>query len=1082
MLIETSVLDLELPLLLSKGALQRAKAVLDFENNTIKFAGEVLNLRETSSGHYVVPLCNRKRMISGPDSPGKPKLKLHPTLVLAASQGPILGDEDEEVRKKVMKLHRQFSHCTAIQLKNLLKSAGVEDERYNKIIDEISENCEICLKYKKVKPRPVVGLSRGRYFNDIVAMDLKKLHECTILHMIDMATRYSSAGIVKNKDKTTVVKAIFVKWISIFGTPNKFMADNGGEFANSEYVDLCENINIETQFSAAESPFSNGMVERHHIVLAQTVLKTKEDMNCSWEVALAWGLNAKNSLQMFGGYSSYQLAMGRNPPLPNVVDDKLPALEGTTSSKVVAENLSAMHKAREEFIKCESNNKIRKALRAQVRTCNDDFFNINDKVYYKRRRDNKWHGPAVVVGRDSHAYLVKHSYRYCVVHPRDMQLYRATINDTVAAGQSSVQQIKNQNSAESEAVVSETIRAQVTAFPEMMPTIQEELSSTTTETRNNVDTNEGIQNTHTKRTLVPKPKTHVQFLPKDENANNEWRTAYIHSRAGKATGKYRNCVNIQLQGESEIMDVDWTEFASEWKEVDGSNETNSEQQPTITVLLAGSPEIYDQRVLDAKDKELQKFKDRKVYEEVLDEGQPTVSVRWVTTLKPDGTVKCRLVGRGYEENTESIRTDSPTCSRDTMRVLMSIVVGVGWTIQHIDVESAFLQGKQLDRDVYIRPPLEAETDFLWKLNKCLYGLADAPRMWFIELSETLESFGMEVSLYDESFLFWRKEGKLQGVMGVHVDDFLNGGSKEFQKKILQPLKEKFTLSMEVEGNFLYTGLEINQKRDCIELSQNAYIQELMNIHIARERANDNKLPITKKEYKELRSVCGQLLWVSSQTRPDIAYQTCVASNSTSAATIGDLKNVNKAMNYMKKNPLTLIYPKLDLNDLNIVVFCDAAYANLKDGSSQGAHLVFLASRNGKVCPLAWQSKKIKRLVKSSLSGESWAMIEAVESAELLKAMIQEITQIPDIPIVCMTDCNSLFNELHTSNTIEDKGLRVPIGGLRRKVKNNEFTVKWITKDLQLADPLTKAGAPNKELRGVLATGMLPNYILDQVFL
>ena len=110
------------------------------------------------------------------------------------------------------------------------------------------------------------------------------------------------------------------------------------------------------------------------------------------------------------------------------------------------------------------------------------------------------------------------------------------------------------------------------------------------------------------------------------------------------------------------------------------------------------------------------------------------------------------------------------------------------------------------------------------------------------------------------------------------------------------------------------------------------------------------------------------------------------------------------------------------------------------------------------------------------------MIEAVESAELLKAMIQEITQIPDIPIVCMTDCNSLFNELHTSNTIEDKGLRVPIGGLRRKVKNNEFTVKWITKDLQLADPLTKAGAPNKELRGVLATGMLPNYILDQVFL
>ena len=81
----------------------------------------------------------------------------------------------------------------------------------------------------------------------------------------------------------------------------------------------------------------------------------------------------------------------------------------------------------------------------------------------------------------------------------------------------------------------------------------------------------------------------------------------------------------------------------------------------------------------------------------------------------------------------------------------------------------------------------------------------------------------------------------------------------------------------------------------------------------------------------------------------------------------------------------------------------------------------------------------------------------------------------------MTDCNSLFNELHTSNTIEDKGLRVAIGGLRRKVKDGEFSVRWIPKELQLADPLTKAGAPNKELREVLSTGRLCENILNEVF-
>ena len=96
-------------------------------------------------------------------------------------------------------------------------------------------------------------------------------------------------------------------------------------------------------------------------------------------------------------------------------------------------------------------------------------------------------------------------------------------------------------------------------------------------------------------------------------------------------------------------------------------------------------------------------------------------------------------------------------------------------------------------------------------------------------------------------------------------------------------------------------------------------------------------------------------------------------------------------------------------------------------------------------------------------------------------MLLEITHVKDIPIICMTDCNSLYSELHTSNRIEDKGLRVPIGGLRRKVKNKDFTVKWIPKELQLADPLTKAGASNKELRVVLATGCFPDYILKEVF-
>ena len=141
------------------------------------------------------------------------------------------------------------------------------------------------------------------------------------------------------------------------------MADNGGEFSNAEYVEMCEKFNIESQQSAAESPFSNGMVERHHQVLAKSMIKTKQDSNCSWKTALSWALSAKNSLQMTGGYSPMQLVMGRIPSFPNVIDSKLPAMEssGSVCSETVENHLRVMRTDREEFIRAETSSKIMKA-------------------------------------------------------------------------------------------------------------------------------------------------------------------------------------------------------------------------------------------------------------------------------------------------------------------------------------------------------------------------------------------------------------------------------------------------------------------------------------------------------------------------------------------------------------------------------------------------------------------------------------------------------------------------------------------------------------------------------------------------
>ena len=53
------------------------------------------------------------------------------------------------------------------------------------------------------------------------------------------------------------------------------------------------------------------------------------------------------------------------------------------------------------------------------------------------------------------------------------------------------------------------------------------------------------------------------------------------------------------------------------------------------------------------------------------------------------------------------------------------------------MKTAFLQRKKIEREVYIRPLKEAATNKVWKLQKCIYGLGDASRYWYLRVKEEL---------------------------------------------------------------------------------------------------------------------------------------------------------------------------------------------------------------------------------------------------------------------------------------------------------------------------------------------------------
>ena len=208
--------------------------------------------------------------------------------------------------------------------------------------------------------------------------------------------------------------------------------------------------------------------------------------------------------------------------------------------------------------------------------------------------------------------------------------------------------------------------------------------------------------------------------------------ARVFSAQPKKVGKWKGWVNVHVVGQKEASSVDWSRVQW-WRQLE--SETNQ-------VLILSGVEENNQEVIKAKEKEYNNLVENDVFEVVEDSGEKAISTKWVIEEKsnPDGTkrTKARLVARGFEEQLVDKRVDSPTASRQSLRLIFMAASTMEWELHSLDIASAFLQGKELERRVLVRPPDELlEEGKLWKLKRCLYGLNDAPREWYNKVEEKL---------------------------------------------------------------------------------------------------------------------------------------------------------------------------------------------------------------------------------------------------------------------------------------------------------------------------------------------------------
>ena len=477
-------------------------------------------------------------------------------------------------------------------------------------------------------------------------------------------------------------------------------------------------------------------------------------------------------------------------------------------------------------------------------------------------------------------------------------------------------------------------------------------------------------------------------------------------------------------------------------------------------------------VKSAKEKEIQNWNDNHVYEEVEDKGQKVTSSRWVITekIKNGNTVTtARLVARGFEENSEEIRKDSPTCSKEGVRILLSIAASENWECHTEDVKAAYLQGNQIEREVFLKPPSDIYQGKLWKLHKTVYGLCDAARAWYLRVKEELLRYGTKMCPYDNSLFMWYGAHQLEGIICVYVDDFLWAGTSLFEQQIIQEIRNKFLIGSSESRSFKYVGLNIVSEPSYITVDQIQYASSLAPIKICRDRRFQKSSDLSNLEKAEYRARIGQLIWIAGHTRPDIAFDTCELSVAFNKAKVEDLLKLNKLVERVIGDNFRLSFPRLKyLKDCTIECYTDASFANLPDGSSQGAFIILIRDCLGQMCPILWQSRKLRRVVKSTIAAETMALIEGAEAAIYIAQILSCVTSCNKLKVYCYVDNKSLVDTLNSIKKVEDKRLRIDLAVIENMIANEEICkVSWIPSQQQLADCLTKRGVSTECLRSTI---------------
>jgi hypothetical protein len=335
-----------------------------------------------------------------------------------------------------------------------------------------------------------------------------------------------------------------------------------------------------------------------------------------------------------------------------------------------------------------------------------------------------------------------------------------------------------------------------------------------------------------------------------------------------------------------------------------------------------------------------------------------------------------------------------------------------WKTISIDFSNAFVQAK-LDTPVWIHLPrgfrssLPGGRPTCLRLLRSLYGLSTAPRLWYQHLFKAFEELGFVPSQYDACLLM-----RSDMLVICYVDDAgIAAKNQEPIDRLIEELRER-GFELTVEGSFEdYLGIKFKRSEQGIELTQSGLISKIISATGMKE-SNPNWTPATQlglgsdPDGPEMReswgysSIVGMLLYLSTNTRPDIAFAVSQVARFSHSPRQSHATAIKTIVRYLSRTADKGIVMRPN-GRLNLDCYVDADFAGLYKREpdlepasvrSRSGYLVNLGD-----CPILWRSQLQTEIALSTLEAEYCALSHSLRTVLPLHRMIVEIVSCLKLP-------------------------------------------------------------------------------------